>query len=81
MLAPLSGVAHIARVALSSPAHVFKAKKAIRRAFQTQVKGRGFSLVEALSTCPVCWGMTPVEALRWGDGICAHRCVGSKLGG
>jgi 2-oxoglutarate ferredoxin oxidoreductase subunit beta len=65
LLAPLPGVAYLARVALSSPAHVFKAKKAIRKALQTQVEGRGFSLVEALSTCPVCWGLTPVEALRW----------------
>ncbi len=65
MLAALPGVAYLARVALSSPAQIHKAKRAIRRAFQTQLEGRGFSLVEVLSTCPVCWGLEPIEALRW----------------
>ena len=65
LLSSLGGVAYLARVALSGVAQIHKAKKAIRRAFQVQLDGKGFSLVEVLSTCPVIWGMQPVEALRW----------------
>lgn len=65
LLNTLRGPAYLARVSLAGPAAIHKAKKAIRRAFQTQLEGRGFSLVEVLSTCPVTWGMQPVEALRW----------------
>lgn len=55
----------MARVSTHSPVHVGRAKKAIRKAFEIQLKGLGFSLVEILSTCPTNWGMTPVEALGW----------------
>jgi 2-oxoglutarate ferredoxin oxidoreductase subunit beta len=41
------------------------AKKAIRLAFETQVRGLGFSMVELLSTCSTNWGMTPLESLHW----------------
>jgi 2-oxoglutarate ferredoxin oxidoreductase subunit beta len=44
---------------------VRQAKRAIRTAFQAQIKGLGFSLVEVLSTCPTRWGMPPGEALVW----------------
>ena len=40
-------------------------KKAIKKAFQNQIDGKGFSLVEVLSTCPTNWGMTPDKALQW----------------
>lgn len=65
LLAPLPGVAYVSRAALSSPAQIHKAKRAVRRAFQTQLDGRGFSIVELLSTCPVGWGLEPIEAMRW----------------
>ena len=65
LLNTLRGPAYLARVALSGPAQIHKAKKAIRRAFQTQLEGKGFSLVEALSTCPVTWGMQPIDAVHW----------------
>ena len=45
--------------------NIIKAKKAIKKAFETQMKGLGFSLVEVLSTCPTNWGKTPIEALKW----------------
>jgi 2-oxoglutarate ferredoxin oxidoreductase subunit beta len=45
--------------------HINKAKKAIRKAFETQMAGKGFSLVELLSTCPTNWGLSPMEALQW----------------
>ncbi|HBK61021.1 MAG TPA: 2-oxoglutarate oxidoreductase [Firmicutes bacterium] len=65
MLSTIPGAAYVARVALSSPAHVARAKRAIRKAFDTQLAGAGFSLVECLSTCPTNWGMAPIEAMTW----------------
>ncbi|MBQ8533854.1 MAG: 2-oxoglutarate oxidoreductase, partial [Clostridia bacterium] len=41
------------------------AKKAIKKAFQNQIDGKGFSLIEVVSTCPPNWGMTPSNALKW----------------
>lgn len=65
MLATLEGPAYIERVTVTTPAHVRKAKKAIRKAFEAQIEGKGFSMIEVLSTCPTNWGLSPVEALRW----------------
>lgn len=65
MLSALDGPAYIARVALNNPANVTRAKKAIRRSFETQLAGKGFSLVEILSSCPTQWGLSPIEALDW----------------
>jgi 2-oxoglutarate ferredoxin oxidoreductase subunit beta len=65
MLATLKGVAYLSRVALCGVAHITKAKRAIRKAFQAQLDGKGFSLVEILSTCPVTWGLQPIDAVRW----------------
>lgn len=53
------------RVSVHNPRAVRNAKKAILKAFRNQIEGKGFSLVEVLSTCPVNWGMTPVQALEW----------------
>ena len=64
MLATIDGAKYIERVSVDSPANVRKAKKAIRRAFECQIEGRGFALVEVLSSCPTNWGKTPVEALE-----------------
>jgi 2-oxoglutarate ferredoxin oxidoreductase subunit beta len=65
LLATLEGAGYVVRRSLHDPANIRKAKKAIRLAFETQVRGLGFSMVELLSTCPTNWGMTPVEAMRW----------------
>jgi len=56
---------HVERVSVHNPRAVRNAKKAILKAFRNQIEGKGFSLVEVLSTCPVNWGMTPVQALEW----------------
>ncbi|MEG0854455.1 MAG: 2-oxoglutarate oxidoreductase, partial [Angelakisella sp.] len=45
--------------------NIKKAKDAIRKAFTAQIEGKGFSIVEVLSSCPTNWGLTPVEALDW----------------
>ena len=50
---------------MNSVKHVAEAKKAIRRAFENQIEGRGFSLIEVVSSCPTNWGMTPQKALDW----------------
>ena len=65
MLSALEGPAYIERVSVHDVKHVVAAKKAIKRAFKNQVEGKGFSLVEVLSTCPTNWGKTPQEALKW----------------
>lgn len=65
LLAPLPGVAYSVRRSLHDARHVLQAKKAITTAFQAQIQGLGFSIVELLSSCPTNWGMTPAEALRW----------------
>ena len=65
MLATLDGVKFVHRVAVNNPANMTKAKAAIKKAFEVQVAGEGFSIVEILSTCPTNWGMTAVEAALW----------------
>ncbi|MGI6343879.1 MAG: thiamine pyrophosphate-dependent enzyme [Bacillota bacterium] len=64
MLATLDGPAYIERVSVHNPQHVLRAKRSIQKAFQYQVDGKGFSLIEVLSTCPTNWGLAPAEALK-----------------
>jgi 2-oxoglutarate ferredoxin oxidoreductase subunit beta len=73
MLALTRGSAYIERVAVSSPANINKAKKAIKKAFQTQIDGLGFSLVEVLSPCPTNWKMSSLEAWQWIDNVMAKE--------
>lgn len=65
LIAQLDGAAYVARRSLHSPAEIRKAKKAITSAFQCQLSGAGFALVELLSSCPTNWHLSPAEALRW----------------
>jgi 2-oxoglutarate ferredoxin oxidoreductase subunit beta len=67
ILALVEGAVYIERVALSSPANVRKAKKAIKKAFQVQIDKRGFAMVEILSPCPTNWKMTSIQAWQWVD--------------
>ena len=64
MLATLSGAAYIERVSVDSIPNIKKTKAAIRKSFECQMAGKGFSLVEVLSTCPTNWGLNPAEALE-----------------
>ena len=64
MLATLDGPSYIERVSLDSVPNIKKAKQAIKKAFQNQIDGKGFSLVEVLSTCPTNWGLSPAEAME-----------------
>ncbi len=65
LLATLDGPSYITRRSLHNAAHIRKAKKAIRMAFEAQVRGLGFALVELLSTCPTNWGLDPEKACDW----------------
>ncbi|MEQ8253437.1 MAG: thiamine pyrophosphate-dependent enzyme, partial [Smithellaceae bacterium] len=65
----LKGTTYIERVTVNSPAGVNKAKKAIKKAFQCQMDGLGFSLVEILSPCPTNWKLSPVAACKWIDEV------------
>jgi 2-oxoglutarate ferredoxin oxidoreductase subunit beta len=63
MLSLLPGVSYAARGSIADPSWIGKSKAMLRRAFEIQRSGGGFSIVEILSTCPVGWGMTPTDAL------------------
>lgn len=65
LLAALDGPSYIQRVAVNNVKNVKQAKKAIKKAFQNQVEGKGFSLIEVVSSCPTNWGMSPQQALDW----------------
>jgi 2-oxoglutarate ferredoxin oxidoreductase subunit beta len=65
MLAALDGPALIERVSVHDVKHVIAAKKSIQKAFEYQIAGKGFTLIEALSTCPTNWGMSPAESVKW----------------
>jgi 2-oxoisovalerate ferredoxin oxidoreductase beta subunit len=65
LLASLEGPTYIERVALFDNRSRMKARKAVRKAIQNQLDGRGFSLVEVLSPCPTGWGLLPDEACQW----------------
>lgn len=65
LLCTLDGASYIVRRSLHDPKNIRLAKKAIRLAFETQMRGLGFSMVELLSTCPTNWGMDPKDALDW----------------
>ncbi len=65
MLSELDGPEYLERVTVNNVKNIVKAKKAIKKAFQNQIDGKGFSLVEVVSTCPTNWGMTPQNALKW----------------
>ena len=63
LLDTLDGVGYLAREALTTPPRIRSAKRSIKRAFETQLAGAGFSLVELLSICPPWWGMDVLEAV------------------
>ena len=65
MLSTLDGAKYIARVAVNNPKNMAVAKAAIKKAFEVQLRGEGFAMVEVLSTCPTNWGKTPIKAVKW----------------
>ena len=65
LLSTIEGTAYVARTSVDSVKNLLETKKAIKKAFQYQMDGKGFSLVEMLSPCPVDWKLSPVEATLW----------------
>ena len=65
MLASLDGPYYLERCAVDTPKNVIKTKKALKKAFNTQINNKGFSLVEILSMCPTGWGQTPIQSKKW----------------
>jgi 2-oxoglutarate ferredoxin oxidoreductase subunit beta len=65
MFSKLDGASYIVRRSLHDTKNIRMAKKAIRMAFETQVRGLGFSMVELLSICPTNWGISPLNSIKW----------------
>lgn len=65
MLSNLDGVCYLERTSVSSPKDVMAAKRAIKKAFENQMDGKGYSLVEVLSMCPTDWKLTPQDAIKF----------------
>lgn len=65
LLAAVEGAVYIERVSTHDIKNILNTKKAIKKAFQVQLRNLGFSIVEVLSTCPTNWGVNPEKALQW----------------
>ena len=65
LLSTMGGLVYAERVCVADVPNIMKAKRAIRKAFEKQLAGEGFTFVEVLASCPTNWGMTPLEASRW----------------
>ena len=82
MLSQLEGPTYIERVALNNVKNVKAAKKAVKKAFQNQIDGKGFSLVEMLSTCSTNWRLSPAESMKWlEDNMMPYFPLGVYKGG
>ena len=73
ILANLEGATYIERVAVNSAQNILRAKRAVKKAFQYQIDGAGFNLIEVLSQCPTNWKMSPVDACKWVDEVMARE--------
>ena len=76
LLTALDGPTYIERVAVNSPKNVITAKAAIKKAFQYQSEGNGFTFIEILSPCPTNWKLSPVDSLKYVDGMMEHFPLG-----
>ena len=65
MLSAIKGAKYLERTAVDTPANIIKAKRAIKKAFENQVNGVGFSMVEILAQCPTNWGSDAVKSLEF----------------
>ncbi|MCU0531411.1 MAG: thiamine pyrophosphate-dependent enzyme [Syntrophales bacterium] len=72
ILAQLDGATYIERCAVNTPQNILRAGRAIRKAFQYQMDGVGFTMIEVLSQCPTNWKMTAAESCRWVDEVMAQ---------
>ena len=61
ILASMPGAAYVARTHVADVGNIVKTKRAIKKAFELQIQGKGFTMVEVLGNCPTNWGITPSE--------------------
>ena len=65
IISTLEGAAYVTRVSVHDIGNLNKAKKAIKKAFQMQMEGKGYTFVEVLACCPTNWGKTPAASVEW----------------
>ena len=65
LIATLPGAAYVTRTSLATPAKIRETKKSIKKAFEVQMEGIGYSLVEVLSPCPTNWKLSPRESFTY----------------
>lgn len=65
LLNSLEAPVFIERCSVHDVPHILKAKRAIRKALQNQLDGKGYSFVEFLSMCPTNWSMSSRDAAQW----------------
>ncbi len=63
LLNQLKAPYYLERTSCNTPANVNKTKNAIRKAFQAQMDGKGFTMVEIITGCPTNWGMDALQSL------------------
>lgn len=63
IIAQLKAPVYVARFAVDTPANINRAKRGIKKAFQLQMEGKGFSFIEILSNCTTNWGMSPLDTI------------------
>ena len=65
LISVLEAPVFVARYALNTPKGVMDAKKGIKKAFELQMAGKGFTFIELLTNCPTNWGMNPLDTLDY----------------
>ena len=65
LISVLEAPVFVARYALNTPKGVVDAKRGIKKAFEMQLRGEGFTFIELLTNCPTNWGMNPVDTLSY----------------
>ena len=65
LLNTLTAPAYIERTSCNTPQNCMKTKNAIKKAFKYQMKGKGFSIIEIVTSCPTNWGLDPLDALTY----------------
>ncbi|HQO40307.1 MAG TPA: thiamine pyrophosphate-dependent enzyme, partial [Spirochaetota bacterium] len=73
IIGQVEGACYVERVAVNTPANIRRAKRALKKAFQNQLDGKGYSLVEILSPCPTNWKMSPVDSWKWVDDVMSKK--------
>ena len=63
IVAKCDGTAYCARVAITDTKNIRKAKEALKKAFEMQIKGLGYAFVEVLAACPTNWHLKPAESV------------------